>query len=147
MAMLDKRLKRMEERIIKIIPKSDQSSTSTVTRAVVKPAIPGSMSSAKGQSKKRGADEAFGAGLEAWSKSSNKTKSALDEEGSATVDALDAEEDQLSHEGAEFLPSKDIQEHLAEVYFDNVYGQAYHLLHKPSYMRKLKWVSFSFGLV
>jgi len=138
MAMLDKRLKRMEERIIKIIPKSDQSSTSTVTRAVVKPAIPGSMSSAKGQSKKRGADEAFGAGLEAWSKSSNKTKSALDEEGSATVDALDAEEDQLSHEGAEFLPSKDIQEHLAEVYFDNVYGQAYHLLHKPSYMRKLK---------
>lgn len=140
MAMLDKRLKRMEERIIKIIPKSDQKSTSTVTRAVVKPSIPSSMSS-KGGSKKRGADEAFGLGLDAWAKTSTKNKKiGLDEEGSQPLDALDIEDSQLSQDGIEILPSKEIQEHLAEVYFENVYGQAYHLLHKPSYMRKLKWV-------
>lgn len=141
MAMLDKRLKRMEERIIKIIPKSDQNSTSNVTRAIVKPAIPGSASNPKGGSKKRGADEAFGLGLDAWAKVSIKnSRTGLDEEGPQPADALDDEDSRLSHEGIDALPSKDIQEHLAEVYFDNVYGQAYHLLHKPSYMRKLKWV-------
>lgn len=138
MAMLDKRLKRMEERIIKIIPKSDQKSTTSVTRAVVKPAMPSSMSS-KGGNKKRGADEAFGPGLEAWAKLSAKNKkSGAEEEGCQALDALDAEDSELSQEGLDALPSKEIQEHLAEVYFDNVYGQAYHLLHKPSYMRKLR---------
>lgn len=137
MAMLDKRLKRMEDRIIKIIPKSDQKSTSAITRAVVKPAMPSS-GPGKGGSKKRGADEAS---LDAWAKPSTKNrKSGLEEDGAQTLDALDVEDSQLSQEGLDSLPSKEIQEHLAEVYFDNVYGQAYHLLHKPSYMRKLKWV-------
>ena len=139
MAMLDKRLKRMEERIIKVIPSSDQTTTSTITRAVVKPAIPGSLAGGKGSSKKRGADEAFGSGqLEAWAKAPNKTKLDAAEGKSASLEAHEVEEDELFKEGIDALPKKDIQEHLAEVFFDNVYGQAYHLLHKPSYMRKLK---------
>ena len=137
MAMLDKRLKRMEERIIKVIPKADQDTTPKVTRAVVKPAIPGMPSGAKSGPKKRGADEAFGAGLEAWARGPGKTEAGGDD--TASPSALqEADESQLFLEGSDALPSKEIQEHLAEVYFDNVYGQAYHLLHKPSYMRRLK---------
>ena len=58
MAMLDKRLKRMEERIIKIVPKEEQDNTVSVTRAVVKPAIPGTIPVRSSTSKKRAADEA-----------------------------------------------------------------------------------------
>ncbi|KAK2808809.1 hypothetical protein FQN49_008674, partial [Arthroderma sp. PD_2] len=47
-------------------------------------------------------------------------------------------EHKLLSQGAEFLPSMELQEHLAEVFFDCVYGQSYLLLHKPSFMRKLK---------
>lgn len=134
MAMLDKRLKRMEDRIIKIIPKSDQGSTANVTRAVVKPAIPGTLGSNKPLSRKRGADDAFGPDFEAWAQQSP-------EPGPETDDSLEAHEDdenKLFHEGRDALPPKETQEHLAEVYFDHIYGQAYPLLHKPSYMRKLK---------
>ncbi|UPK94524.1 hypothetical protein LCI18_005459 [Fusarium solani-melongenae] len=136
MAMLDKRLKRMEERIIKVIPKSEQEATASVTRAVVKPAIPGTLPSAK-STKKRGAEEAFGPDLEAWAKAPSKSKIAGDDRPS-TLQVQENEETKLQHEGSEALPSKEIQEHLAEVFFDNIYGQSYHLLHKPSYMRKLK---------
>jgi hypothetical protein len=139
MAMMDKRLKRMEERIIKAIPKSDKATTSTVTRAVVKPAIPGIPAGAKPGSKKRGAEEAFGSGLEAWAKAPSKAKSATEDDDFDPHDEAQQDDDmQLLQEGAEALPSRDIQEHLAEVYFDHVYGQAYLLLHKPSFMRKLK---------
>lgn len=138
MAMLDKRLKRMEERIIKVIPKSDQDATSPVTRAVVKPAIPGMLPGVKAGSKKRGADEAFGPSLDAWAKAPTKTGTGINDAMTPSPDDQDADENQLFQEGSDALPSKEIQEHLAEVYFDNVYGQAYHLLHKPSYMRKLK---------
>ncbi|KAF4974925.1 hypothetical protein FZEAL_8255 [Fusarium zealandicum] len=136
MAMLDKRLKRMEERIIKAIPMSEQEATAAVTRAVVKPAIPGTLTSAK-SSKKRGAEEAFGPELEAWAKAPSKAKIVGDERPS-TLQVQEAEENKLQHEGSEALPSKEIQEHLAEIFFDNIYGQSYHLLHKPSFMRKLK---------
>ncbi|EXM05154.1 hypothetical protein ACKRZS_011124 [Fusarium odoratissimum] len=136
MAMLDKRLKRMEERIIKVIPKSDQEVASSVTRAVVKPAIPGTVPSNK-PTKKRGAEEAFGPDLEAWAKAPSKPKIDGDDRPSS-LQVQEAEENKLQHEGTEALPSKEIQEHLAEVFFDNIYGQSYHLLHKPSYMRKLK---------
>lgn len=138
MAMLDKRLKRMEERIIKVIPKADQDATSAVTRAVVKPALPGSLpGGGKAGNKKRGADEAFGPDLEAWAKGPARSTKAV-EECPTSLQAQEAEETELFLEGADALPSKEIQEHLAEVFFDNIYGQAYHLLHKPSYMRKLK---------
>ncbi|KAL3423615.1 zinc finger transcription factor 1 [Phlyctema vagabunda] len=136
MAMLDKRLKRMEERIIKIVPKEEQDTTVTVTRAVVKPAIPGTMPARTATSKKRVAEEAFGPELENWSKSAS-TK--LDLPGKPTSLMIqEAEESRLLSEGADSLPPKDIQEHLSEIFFENVYGQTYHVLHKPSFMRKLK---------
>ncbi|KAF3064654.1 hypothetical protein GL218_01414 [Daldinia childiae] len=138
MAMLDKRLKRMEDRIIKLVPKSEQdTSTNNVVRGVVKPAIPGTLPTGKQAAKKRGAEEAFGAELDHWARNGPKTRM----EGSSKPTSLqvqEAEESKLLYEGAEALPPKDLQEHLADVYFENIYGQAYHLLHKPSFMRKLK---------
>ncbi|EXL90243.1 fungal-specific transcription factor domain-containing protein [Fusarium oxysporum II5] len=136
MAMLDKRPKRMEERVIKAIPKSDHEVASSVTRPVVKPAKPGTVPSSK-PTKKRGAEEAFGPDLEAWAKVRSEPKIEGDD-GPSSLQVQEGEENKLQHEGTEALPSKEIQEHLAEVFFDNIYGQSYHLLHKPSYMRKLK---------
>jgi hypothetical protein len=141
MAMLDKRLKRMEERIIKVVPKAEQDSmSSAVTRAVVKPAIPGTLpGGGKAPPKKRGADEAFGPDLDHWARAPSRSK--LDgPHKPSTILVQEAEESKLLLEGGDALPSKDIQEHLAEVFFENIYGQAYHLLHKPSFMRKLKYV-------
>ena len=138
MAMLDKRLKRMEERIIKIIPETEQEGTSTVTRAIVKPAIPGTGPANRSVSRKRGIDEAFGPDLEAWAKAPSKSKISENDETPPGMEAHEEEENKLFREGIDALPPKDIQEHLAEVFFDNIYGQAYNLLHKPSYMRKLR---------
>ncbi|KAL7755491.1 hypothetical protein ACKLNR_014589 [Fusarium oxysporum f. sp. zingiberi] len=75
--------------------------------------------------------------LEAWAKAPSKPKIEGDDRPSS-LQVQEAEENKLQHEGIEALPSKEIQEHLAEVFFDNIYFQSYHLLHKPSYMRKLK---------
>ncbi|KAL2123939.1 hypothetical protein VTJ04DRAFT_304 [Mycothermus thermophilus] len=151
MAMLDKRLKRMEERIIKIVPKAEQEAiSSSVTRAVVKPAIPGTIPGSGGKlagtgsaaaaaaaAKKRGADEAFGPDLDHWARAPSRSK--LDGPNKPSPILIqEAEESKLLLEGGDALPSKEIQEHLAEVFFENIYGQAYHLLHKPSFMRKLK---------
>ncbi|KAI1191300.1 fungal-specific transcription factor [Nemania serpens] len=138
MAMLDKRLKRMEDRIIKIVPKCEQdTSISSVVRGIVKPVLPGTLSQGKQAGKKRVADEAFGAELENWARGSSRPR--VDNSGKPTsLQVQEAEENKLLSEGAESLPPKDLQEHLAEVFFDNIYGQAYHLLHKPSYIRKLK---------
>ncbi|KAG7407950.1 putative transcriptional regulatory protein [Fusarium oxysporum f. sp. raphani] len=136
MAMLHKRPKLMEERVIKAIPKSDQEVASSVTRPVVKPVIPGTVPSSK-PTKKRGAEEAFGPDLEAWAKAPSEPKVEGDD-GPSSLQVQEGEENKLQHEGTEALPSKEIQEHLAEVFFDNISGQSYHLLHKPSYMRKLK---------
>jgi hypothetical protein len=141
MALLDRRLKRMEERIIKIVPTSEQGAiASSVTRAVVKPAIPGTLAGGKTSAKKRGAEEAFGPDLDHWARAPTKAK--LDGPGMpAALMLQEAEESKLLLEGEDALPSKEIQEHLAEVFFENVYGQALHILHKPSYMRKLRYVS------
>lgn len=140
MAMLDKRLKRMEERIIKIVPKAEQDSmSSAVTRAVVKPAIPGTLTGNKAASKKRGADDAFGADLDHWARAPSRSRLGGPDRPSSLM-VQEAEESKLLLEGAEALPSKEIQEHLAEVFFENIYGQAYYLLHRPSYMRKLRYV-------
>lgn len=134
MAMLDKRLRRMEDRIIKIIPKDEQDPT-TIIRAQVKPPVPGTAQAKPANPKKRLAQEAFGAELETWATS---TKASNQGVLPASLLAQEAEESKLLVEGADALPSREIQEHLAEVFFDQVYGQAYHVLHKPSYMRKLK---------
>ncbi|KAH8894761.1 hypothetical protein GQ53DRAFT_839186 [Thozetella sp. PMI_491] len=137
MAMLDKRLKRMEERIIKVVPKAEQENLSTVTRAVVKPAIPGSLGGSKAAAKKRGADEAFGPDLDHWARTPSRSKIDGPNKPSSVL-VQEAEEGKLLLEGGDALPPKEIQEHLAEVFFENIYGQAYHILHKPSYMRKLR---------
>lgn len=137
MAMLDKRLKRMEERIIKLVPKTETVAP-PIIRAVVKPSVlgMGGSSGNKPSSKKRNSDEAFGTDLEAWARSS-KTKHSEDDVATSAANQ-DSGEEQLLQEGITTLPSKEIQEHLAEVFFDQVYGQTYQLLHKPSYMRKLR---------
>ena len=139
MAMLDKRLKRMEERIIKIIPKTEQESAAPIVRATVKPGIPGAIPVRSSTGKKRAAEEAFASDLESWSKS---TSTPLADNTTKPVSLIvqETQESELLSEGADALPSKEIQEHLSEVFFENVYGQTYHLLHKPSFMRKLKSV-------
>ncbi|TVY78241.1 putative transcriptional regulatory protein [Lachnellula suecica] len=144
MAMLDKRLKRMEERIIKIVPKEEHDNTAvSVTRAAVKPAIPGTVPARTPSGKKRAADEAFGSELDNWSKgASNSNLNAGSRPTSLMIQEV--EENKLLSEGAEALPSKELQRHLSEVFFENLYGQAYHVLHKPSFMRKLEgeeWAS------
>lgn len=133
MAMLDKRLRRMEDRVIKLIPKESLPSVAGVGRSVVKPALPGAPPKTPTANKKRGAEEAFGNDLDEWSKS----KSANPDVGGSASRTKEADDTSLLTEGAESLPPKDIQEHLAEVYFDFVYGQSYPLLHKPSFMRRL----------
>lgn len=132
MAMLDKRLKRMEDRVVKLIPKESLPSVSGVGRSVVKPAIPGAPPKTP-TTKKRAAEEAFGGELDEWSKS----KAANPDLPGSASRAKESDESRLMAEGADSLPSKEMQEHLAEVYFDYVYGQSYPLLHKPSFMRRL----------
>jgi hypothetical protein len=132
MAMLDKRLKRMEERVIKIIPRDEHRDMAGIGRAVVKPAQAGQTPRApRTIHKKRSADEAFNTELNEWARS-NPSFSRIPWQPQV------AEENSLLVEGAECLPSMEIQEHLAEVFFDCVYGQSYLLLHKPSFMRRLK---------
>lgn len=140
MAMLDKRLKRMEERIIKIVPKADQEASPPVVRAVVKPSMPGNGSLGRQHaSRKRGLEEASGVDFEAWAKAPSKAKTPnVGGDEPTSTEVQEEEENKLFCEGIDALPPKDVQQHLAEVFFDNVYGQAYLLLHKPSYMRKLR---------
>ncbi|KAI1939008.1 hypothetical protein LOZ66_003085 [Ophidiomyces ophidiicola] len=137
MAMLDKRLKRMEERVIKIIPKDATRDMAGIGRAAVKPSAAGHTPRApKGPNKKRSADEAFKAEMDEWLRDNSASASRDSLVGSWQPHVGD--ENKLLTEGAEFLPSMDIQEHLAEVFFDCIYGQSYLLLHKPSFMRRLK---------
>jgi hypothetical protein len=132
MAMLDKRLKRMEDRVIKLIPKESLPSVANVGRSVVRPAIPGAPPKTPA-TKKRQAEEAFKDELDEWA----KTKVGETDATGVTGRSKESDETRLAAEGAESLPPKEIQEHLAEVYFDYVYGQSYPLLHKPSFMRRL----------
>lgn len=124
MTMLDRRLKRMEERIIKIVPKAESFAKPVIPRAILKP-----QTQQLASGKKRGADEAFGPEMEKWAKSESDAQPQANKK---------AEDHGISMDGAEFLPPMEIQEHLSETYFDFLYGQSYHLMHKPSYMRKLR---------
>ena len=128
MAMLDKRLKRMEDRVIKIIPSDQKNEASAIPRAIVKP--PNAGTNAKsGSGKKRAAGEAFG--LEVHELTEPKASSQ-------PTPRMETGYNENLNEGIDQLPSKEIQEHLSEVFFDCLYGQSYHLLHKPSYMRRLR---------
>lgn len=136
MAMLDKRLKRMEDRVIRVIPKDELPDLNSTGRASVRPPLPGqALKKEKDQPKKRSADEAFTQELSDWRNSREKT-TLLDP--TAGLRKQREGENKLFIEGSESLPPQHIQEHLAEVFFDCVYGQSYLLLHKPSFMRKLK---------
>jgi Fungal specific transcription factor domain/Fungal Zn(2)-Cys(6) binuclear cluster domain len=137
MAMLGKRLKRMEERVIKTIPKEDLPDLSTTGGAVVKPAlpVPVAKTSKLGPTKKRYADEAFEVELHDWTRSKQLHLPGNPSQSNKSKDQV---RKMMMAEGVEFLPSKELREHLAEVFFDCVYGQSYLLLHKPTFMRKLK---------
>ncbi|KAL8829593.1 MAG: hypothetical protein Q9170_006100 [Blastenia crenularia] len=128
MAMLDKRLKRMEERVGKIIPGDEASNVSMTERSHVRP--PGAGQGIKAQNtKKRVADEAFGLEHEEWG---HPRLSKPPPQGN------ERDQSKVLTEGSDKLPAQEIQEHLAEVYFDCVYGQSYLLLHRPSFMRRLR---------
>jgi len=132
MAMLDKRLKRMEDRVIKTIPTDETRDMASIGRSVVKPSGSGQASKAQ---KKRSADEAFAAEMDQWTREERRPPQ---ETFPMNREVKSTDGTGLLTEGAEFLPSLEIQEHLAEVFFDCVYGQSYLLLHKPSFMRRLK---------
>ena len=138
MAMLDKRLKRMEERVIKVIPKDELPDMSVVGRANVRPALPTTApkSTKPPATKKRSAEDAFTKELDEWTKS--RGQATLPESVLRNSQHRGTEENSLLAEGADFLPSEELQEHLAEVFFDCLYGQSYLLLHKPSFMRRLR---------
>ncbi|KAL9116431.1 MAG: hypothetical protein Q9187_007044 [Circinaria calcarea] len=111
MAMLDKRLKRMEERVIKIIPREDAGKLPGIGRANVKPP-PSSQVSKSSASRKRVADQAFGSQLDDWAHTGNTYPTLQSRPPSG---AFEKAENRLLTEGADHLPSKEIQEHLAEV--------------------------------
>lgn len=141
MAMLDKRLKRMEERVIKIIPKDEERDMAGIGRAAVKPSATASGARTASHPKpahkrKRSADDAFSTEYNPWTQPGNQQTSFHDAALSSRHRRAGGE-NRLLIEGAEFLPPMEIQEHLSEVFFDCVYGQSYLLLHKPSFMRRL----------
>ena len=131
MAMLDKRLKRMEERVIKIIPKEESEA---IPRAIIKPSAAAQANSGK----KRSVEEAFGPQLDEWADSKPTTQPPKGQGN---------HESKVNTEGAEHLPTPEIQDHLSEIFFDNLYGQSYHLLHKPSYIRRLRCANKLFFFV
>jgi len=102
MAMLDKRLKRMEDRVIKLIPKESLPSVANVGRSVVKPAIPGAPPKTP-TTKKRAAEEAFGNELDEWS----KVKGADPETAGSTSHGKESDESKLLTEGAELAVERD----------------------------------------
>lgn len=137
MAMLDKRLKRMEERVIKMIPENIFDQDSTYPRAVLKPGAATSQPKAT-IPRKRSTDSALRPDLDRWA---DRTSNRQEDPTSAqlvTPRSNQNELDQFYTDGKELLPPAEIQEHLTEIYFDYVYGQSYYLLHKPSHMQKLK---------
>ncbi|OKL60634.1 hypothetical protein UA08_04167 [Talaromyces atroroseus] len=138
MAMLDRRLKRMEERVIKTIPAGETRDMAAIGRSHVRPALPSrhSKQSRVTTQHKRAADEAFAAKYDFWINPPQNT--AGEHTLPVTGVSKSHEGKELLIEGAEFLPSMDIQEHLSEVFFDCVYGQSYLLLHRSSFMRRLR---------
>lgn len=112
MAMLDKRLKRMEERVIKIIPKDEVDTLPDVSRAVVKP---NPQDTAAAESRKRSAREAFGPGLDEWASSKPVQRSGQGASSQSAADAVHSEDMTMLSEGKDRLPSQELQDHLAEV--------------------------------
>ena len=118
----------MEERVIKMIPEKT-TSNNTLPRASVRPNDDRTDSSLH-HGRKRTAREAFDPDWSEWAhRPQIPAQLSRDSEYEGSKDLT---------EGFDKLPSPEIQEHLAEVFFDCLYGQSYHLLHKPSFMQRLK---------
>ncbi|KAF3930591.1 hypothetical protein ABW19_dt0204573 [Dactylella cylindrospora] len=138
MATLDKRMKRMEERLLKYVSKDQASALGPIARSVVKPnPVPvQSLSDSQRNSRKRSADRAFA--------DDSRKKPALVPKITESTQPLSVKRiqgdvsDEMLEEGKDKLPSRELQEHLVEVYFECVYGQTYLLLHKPSFMRRFR---------
>jgi hypothetical protein len=111
-----------------------------IPRAVVKPVPPETLSIRMQTGKKRVANEAFNQEMGTWTRSSINEGSDITSKQTPFV-KREAEESDLMLDGQGALPPRDIQEHLSEVFFESVYGQAYFLLHKPSFMRNFRSVS------
>jgi hypothetical protein len=131
----------MEERVIRIIPKNEHGIVAETGRAVLKPPLQKSFANKSG--KKRQAHVAFGGDesdgeAESVAGGPGKRTSKPSVDAFASSGSNEVEEPNLLTEGADKLPDKEIQEHLSETFFDFVYGQSYHLLHKPSFMRMLE---------
>lgn len=135
--MLDRRLKRMEDRVIKMIPEDPSTNNDVLPRAILKPAAAQALPKVAVPDKRSSA-EAFGPDLDRWAQKSGQQDGPSSSKGIAVPKSKEQEEDSSLTEGKELLPPFEIQEHLAETYFDYVYGQIYYLLHKPSYMQKLR---------
>ncbi|KAI9664146.1 MAG: hypothetical protein M1829_006013 [Trizodia sp. TS-e1964] len=137
MALIGDRISRMEERIRGYAPKNGFESVNGSTRASAKPSakIPSPPPSA---SKKRAVDEAFGAEMDSWAASASTTEEGNGPPPARRQRIQESEEQKLLCEGEEFLPSSALQEHLVEIFFEYVYGQTYHLLHRPSFLRSLQ---------
>ncbi|RKF63441.1 putative zinc finger transcription factor 1 [Erysiphe neolycopersici] len=138
MALLDKRIKRMEERVFKIIPCENYGTNNNPgPRSIVKPKI--YRTPARNLAgKKRMSEEAFEEDIGAWSQATLEL--SIDDNTRKTQNLMENKsvESVLMSEGTKELPSEELQKHLAEVFFENIEGQVYHLLHKPSFMDKLR---------
>lgn len=131
----------MEERFIKNVPKEEVSAVLAVTgRSVVRPSLSTSGARSGSSMKKRTAGTAFGGELDAWARLENPNKHRSGNVGLGIWGESSAMKGILGDmdDGSQVLPAKEIQEHLAEVFFEFVYGQPYFLLHKPSFMRRLR---------
>lgn len=144
MTMIDRRLKRMEDQLIKHIPREEVGGMlATTGRSVAKPA-PVHHASQRGG--KRSSYVAFGdAELDAWASQPSRNELPTDNKPHAENPTKPSSAS-AENEGWSILPSKEVQEHLTEVYFDYVYGQAYFLLHKPSFLRRLRCATIALFL-
>lgn len=125
-------MKRMEERLLRHVPKEEVSSVlATTGRSAVKP-------SATASGKKRTATTAFEGSEDLWASTTHTPKKVLVEGSSGGAMPGRPKESVDSENGANVLPRQDVQEHLAEAFFDFLYGQPFLLLHRASFMRQLR---------
>lgn len=136
MMMLDRRLKRMEDRVMRILPSDDLPDVHETGRSWVRPPRSEGLALHENLSPDlQNKRQAFRDELDNWAHDQAAAQSTVPTEHLPQFRTADIK---LSSEGLEALPSAELQLHLAEVFFDCVYGQSYLLLHKPSLMRKLK---------
>ncbi len=137
---LHRRLKGLEDQHVKAVAMMGASGAAELERASMKlPATSPDRLRSSRHGRKRTAEEAFHGEIEAWASFKAPDRSGPRIRTAAAVGhGADEAHIDPAREGTESLPSPDLQIHLAEVYFEYLYGQTYHLLHKPTYMRDLR---------